>query len=63
MNKFKITVETKSCSKVVIDVSTFATEEELREELYDIYNGSTITIKNTFFNTTNVNYIQVEKVE
>ncbi|MGL4585308.1 MAG: hypothetical protein ACRCVU_20315 [Flavobacterium sp.] len=63
MNKFKITVETKSRSKVVIDVSTSSTEEQLREELCDIYNGSTITIKNTFFNTTNVNYIQVEKVE
>lgn len=63
MNKFKITVETKSRSKVVIDIKTSSTEEDLRKELYDIYNGSTITIKNTFFNASNVNYIQVEEVK
>lgn len=63
MNKFKITVETKSRSKVAVDVETHSTKEELSSTLSDIYAGSTIQIKNIFFNVSNINYIQVEEVE
>lgn len=63
MNKFKITVETKSRSKVVVDVETHSTKEELSSTLSDIYTGTTIQIKNAFFNASNVNYIQVEEVK
>ena len=62
MNKFKITVETKSRSKLVVDVETHSTKEELSSTLSDIYAGTTIQIKNAFFNASNVNYIQVEEV-
>lgn len=63
MTKFKITVETKSRSKVVIDFETSKSKEELLVIFSDIYAGTTIWIKDTFFNSSNVNYIQVEDVE
>lgn len=61
MTKFKITVETKSRSKVVIEIDT--THQEIHDILIKTYDSTTLRIKDTFFNTSNVNYIQVEEIE
>ena len=63
MKKFKITVETKSRSKVVIDFENTKSKEELYAIFSDIYAGTTIWIKDTFFNSSNVNYIEIKEVK
>ena len=63
MKKFKITVETKSRSKVVIDFENTKSKEELYAIFSDIYVGTTIWIKDTFFNSSNVNYIEIKEVK
>ena len=64
MNKFKITVETKSRSKVVIeDEFNVGSEQELKEALQEAYNSITIMFKDYFFKCDNVNYIQVQEVK
>ena len=63
MKKFKITVETKSRSKVVIDFENTKSKEELYAIFSDIYAETTIWIKDTFFNCSNVNYIEIKEVK
>ena len=63
MKKFKITVETKSRSKVVIDFENTKSKEELYAIFSDIYVVTTIWIKDTFFNSSNVNYIEIKEVK
>lgn len=63
MSKFKITVETKSRSKVVIEDEFDYSKEKLRNALHEAINSNTVTIKDYFFKSDNVNYIRVEEVE
>lgn len=63
MSKFKITVETKSRSKVVIEAEFNYTKEELRSALHEAISTNTVTIKDYFFKSDNINYIRVEEVE
>ena len=49
MNKYTIFVETKSRSKVVIEID--ATHQEIRDTLTNTYASTTLRIKDTFFNT------------
>lgn len=64
MNKFKITVETKSRSKVVIEAEFGVNnKQELKDAIQEAYNSNTITIKDYFFKCDNVNYIKVEEIE
>lgn len=64
MNKFKITVETKSRSKVIIeDEFNVDDGQELKEALQEAFNSNTIMIKDYFIKCDNVNYIRVEEIK
>ncbi len=63
MNKFKITVETKSRSKVVSVLESALSKAEFQNDLFNIFSNTTIKVGDTVFNASNVNYIQVEEVE
>lgn len=63
MNKFKITVETKSRSKVVSILESALSKAEFQNDLFNIFSNTTIKVGDTVFNASNVNYIQVEEVE
>ncbi len=63
MNKFKITVETKSRSKVVSVLESALSKAEFQNGLFNIFSNTTIKVGDTVFNASNVNYIQVEEVE
>ena len=63
MNKFKITVETKSRSKVVSVLESALSKAEIKNDLFNIFSNTTIKVGDTVFNASNVNYIQVEEVE
>lgn len=63
MNKFKFTVETKSRSKVFVDLEIDKTLQEMRSNLAsaNIHEG-TLILGNHFFNASNVNYVKIEQV-
>ena len=63
MNKFNITVETKSRSKVVSVLESALSKAEFQNDLFNIFSNTTIKVGDTVFNASNVNYIQVEEVE
>lgn len=63
MNKFKITVETKSRSKVVSILESALSKAEFQNDLFNIFSNTTIKVGDIVFNASNVNYIQVEEVE
>jgi hypothetical protein len=64
MNKFKFTVETKSRSKVVVEVELDNTLQELRSLVaHENVHEGTLIIGNHFFNASNVNYVKVEQIE
>lgn len=63
MNKFKITVETKSRSKVVSVLESALSKSEFQNDLFNIFSNTTIKVGDTVFNASNVNYIQVEEVK
>lgn len=63
MNKIKITVETKSRSKVVSILESALSKAEFQNDLFNIFSNTTIKVGDTVFNASNVNYIQVEEVE
>ena len=63
MNKFKITVETKSRSKVVSILESALSKAEFQNDLFNIFSNTTIKVGDTVFNASNVNYIQAEEVE
>ena len=63
MNKIKITVETKSRSKVVSILESALSKAEFQNDLFNIFSNTTIKLGDTVFNASNVNYIQVEEVE
>lgn len=63
MNKIKITVETKSRSKVVSVLESALSKAEFQNDLFNIFSNTTIKVGDTVFNASNVNYIQVEEVE
>lgn len=62
MNKFKITVETKSRSKVVEEVSSEDSLNVMRQTLLNCLETGAFQIRNTIFRSDNLNYIQVEQV-
>ena len=62
--KFKITVETKSRSRVVIeDEFDVESKRELMDAIHKAYGTNTVGIKDYLFKCDNVNYIRVEEVE
>ena len=63
MNKIKITVETKSRSKVVSILESALSKAEFQNDLFNIFSNTTIKVGDTVFNASNVNYIQVEEIE
>ena len=63
MSKFKITVETKSRSKVIVEIDTGLSLQAIKEQMAEVYANHTIQVAEHFFNASNVNYIAVEQVE
>lgn len=63
MNNFKVTVETKSRSKVVQEVAYEDSLKALQQSLLDCLQTGAFRVSNTIFNSANVNYIQVEEIE
>lgn len=62
MNKYKVTVESKSRSKVVKEIELDAEPDEIKEGLDSVFRKSTLRIGLHFFNTSNVNYVSFEKI-
>ena len=63
MSKFKVTVETKSRSKVVQEVAYEDSLKALQQSLLDCLKTGAFRVSNTVFNSANVNYIQVKEVK
>lgn len=64
MSQFKITVETKSRSKVVIEEEfNVASKAELITSIHDAIGTDSVKIKDYIFKCDNVNYVRIEQVQ
>lgn len=63
MSKFKITVETKSRSKIVLNIEAEQTKDYICDTIVEGYREDVLQIGGTVFNMQNVNYVSVDEVE
>lgn len=60
MNKYKIIVETKSRSQVVIPFESTDETTELKRRILDAIQTDSLMIGDHIFKSSNVNYVKVE---